>query len=63
MEAIVESKRMDTEFCWAEHNYCRKHDEGVDRKEAMWHKKFMKEAETCQLQLQIQLETMRQRDI
>lgn len=62
-EAIVESKRMDTEFRWAEHNYRRKHDKRVDRKEAMRHDEVMKEAETRRLQLQIQLETMRQRGI
>ncbi len=60
-EAIVESKRMDTEFRWAEHNYRRKYGERVDRKEAMRHEEVMKEAETRRLQLEIQLETMRQR--
>lgn len=60
-EAIVESKRMDMEFCWAEHNYHHEHDERVDKKEAMRHEEIMKEAETRRLQLEIQLETMRQR--
>ena len=60
-EAIVESKRIDTEFRWAEHNYRREYDERVDRKEAMRHDEVMKEAETRRLQLEIQLETMRQR--
>ena len=59
-EAIVESKRMDTKFRWAEHNYRREHDERVDRKEAMRHEEVMKEVETRQLQFKIQLETMRQ---
>lgn len=54
---------MDTEFRWAEHNYRREHDERVDRKEAMRHDEVMKEAETRRLQLQIQLETIRQRCI
>ncbi len=53
VEAIVESKRIDTEFRWAEHNYCHKHDKRIDRKETMRHEKVMKEAETCQLQLEI----------
>lgn len=52
---------MDTEFRWAAHNYRREHDERVDRKEAMRHEEVMKEAETRRLQLEIQLETMRQR--
>ena len=45
-ETIVQSKRI----------YKR-----VDRKEAMRHDEVMKEAETRRLQLEIQLETMRQR--
>ena len=60
-ETIVQSKRIDMEFCWAEHNYRREYDERVDRKEAMRHDEVMKEAETRRLQLEIQLETMRQR--
>ncbi len=59
-EAIVESKRIDTEFCWAKHNYRREHNERVDRKEAMRHEEVMKEAETRRLQLEMQLETIRQ---
>lgn len=50
-EAIVESKRMDTEFRWTEHNYRREYDERVDMKEAMWHDEVMKEVETRRLQL------------
>lgn len=46
-EAIVESKRIDTGFRWAEHNYRRKYDERVNRR----------------LQLKIQLETLRQRSM
>ena len=47
MEVIVESKRIDTEFCWVKHNYCRKHDERIDRKEVMQHEEVTKEVETC----------------
>ena len=43
-EAIVESKKIDTEFRWAEHNYRREHDERLDRKEAMRHDEVLKEA-------------------
>lgn len=46
IEAIVESKRMDMEFCWTEHNYRHEYDERVDRKEAMWYDEVMKEVET-----------------
>lgn len=63
VEAIVESKGMDTEFCWAEYHYCREHDEREDRKEAMRHDEVMIKAETCRFQLQILLETVRQRSI
>lgn len=59
-EAIVEPKRIDTGFRWAEHNYRRKYDERVDKKEAMRHDEIMKEAENRRLQLKIQLETLRQ---
>ncbi len=59
-EAIVKSKRIDTKF-WAEQNYRRKHDEHVDRKEAMQHEEVMKEAESRRLQLEIKLETVKQK--
>ena len=62
-EAIVESKKIDTEFRWAEHNYRHEDDERLDRKEAMGHDEVMKEAETRRLQLGIQLEIMRQRSM
>ena len=37
VETIVELKRIDTKFWWAEHNYWHKYDERLDKKEVMRH--------------------------
>lgn len=39
--AIIESKRIDMEFCWVEYNYCYKNDKYVGKKKAIQFDKIM----------------------